>query len=105
MLVVTSTRLCAIKGYEMEITPSALKSRLHFNVNGVTKRLAGSNPSWTVLFWNVTDLSSRGLGRGVGRGAGVGRGLGTGLGLPPVGVCVAVAVAANATAQTQNSSR
>ena len=79
----------------MEVTPSALKSRLHFNVNGVTSGLLGSYPSWTVLFWNVTDLSSAGFGGGVGRGAGVGRGLGTGLGRPPVGVCVAMAVAKN----------
>ena len=42
---VTNTKPCAIKGYEMDSTPIALKSRLHFKVNGGTNGLIGSNPS------------------------------------------------------------
>jgi len=43
--VVTNTKPCAIKGYEIEVTPIALKSRLHLKANGGTNGLAGSNPS------------------------------------------------------------
>ena len=43
--VVTNTKPCAIKGYEMEVTPMGLKSRLHFKANGGTNGLAKSNPS------------------------------------------------------------
>jgi hypothetical protein len=45
VVVVTNTRPCTIKGYEIETTPLALKSRLHFKANGGTNGLAGSNPS------------------------------------------------------------
>jgi hypothetical protein len=45
VVVVTNTIPCAIKGYEIETTPTELKSRLHFKVNGGTNGLAGSYPS------------------------------------------------------------
>jgi hypothetical protein len=45
VVVVTNTIPWAIKGYEIEITPIGLKSRLHFKTNGGTNGLAGSYPS------------------------------------------------------------
>jgi hypothetical protein len=45
VVVVTNTEPSTIKGYEIEITPFALRLRLHLKDNGGTNGLAKSNPS------------------------------------------------------------